>query len=251
MEGVCLPPEPVITQWGTWIKAAIFYAEKFEAIKELILNLEDNSQCVVQSKELLKNPLVPKQLVFIKWMYIAIIPYGATTWSTRTSLASTKANNISKVQRPAYVCITGVMRTCLSAAIYVILKRTPLQLMIEIVAKRTRYKMIRNGVIKRKSTSFRTKEKEMELEVYGPRTRNFENTQSITGYALQQGSLPGIANSMATLVNCECRFCEDKTSIHVLTECVALQNKRELYLGYQIEEGDLPNLKPLQILHFF
>lgn len=66
MVGVCLPPEPVITRWGTWIKAAIFYAENFEAIKDLILDIEDNSQCVVQSKELLKNPLVPKQLVFIK-----------------------------------------------------------------------------------------------------------------------------------------------------------------------------------------
>ncbi|KAJ8949490.1 hypothetical protein NQ314_008181 [Rhamnusium bicolor] len=54
LPGVSLPLEPVITRWGTWIKAAIFYAEHFEAIKELILDIEDNSQRVVQSQLMLK-----------------------------------------------------------------------------------------------------------------------------------------------------------------------------------------------------
>lgn len=35
-------------------------------LKELILNIEDNSQCVVQSQLMLKNADVAKQLVFIK-----------------------------------------------------------------------------------------------------------------------------------------------------------------------------------------
>ncbi|KAH1006084.1 hypothetical protein HUJ04_006962 [Dendroctonus ponderosae] len=56
-----LPPEPVITRWGTWIKAAIFYAEHFEAIKELILDIEDNSQCVVQS-QLMSLSILEKSL---------------------------------------------------------------------------------------------------------------------------------------------------------------------------------------------
>lgn len=55
LPGVSLPPEPVITRWRTRIKTAIFYAEHFEAIKELILDTTDNSQCAVQSQLLLKK----------------------------------------------------------------------------------------------------------------------------------------------------------------------------------------------------
>lgn len=66
LPGVSLPPEPVITRWGVWINAAIFYAENFDAIKDLILDLEDDAQSVVQSKDLLQSASVARDLVFIK-----------------------------------------------------------------------------------------------------------------------------------------------------------------------------------------
>lgn len=50
-----------------------------------------------------------------------------------------------------------------------------------------------------------------------------------------------------------CRFCEeeDETSIHILSECAAIRNARAMYLGaYEIEEGDLPNIRPSHILDF-
>lgn len=31
-----LPPEPIITRWGTWLSAACFYSDNFEAIKQVI-----------------------------------------------------------------------------------------------------------------------------------------------------------------------------------------------------------------------
>lgn len=49
------------------------------------------------------------------------------------------------------------------------------------------------------------------------------------------------------------RICEemDETSVHILTECVELNNPRTLYLeAYQIENSDLPNLELFQVLHF-
>uniref|UniRef100_A0A6P7GZA6 Uncharacterized protein LOC114348782 n=1 Tax=Diabrotica virgifera virgifera TaxID=50390 RepID=A0A6P7GZA6_DIAVI len=36
-----LPPEPIITRWGTFLKPACFYAEHFLPIKELILSFEE------------------------------------------------------------------------------------------------------------------------------------------------------------------------------------------------------------------
>lgn len=32
-----LPPAPIITRWGTWVKAALFYAEHFDKIEEVII----------------------------------------------------------------------------------------------------------------------------------------------------------------------------------------------------------------------
>jgi len=62
---VPLPAEPVVTRWGTWLNAAIFYAKHFTELKTLILQLVDTSQCVVKSQELLKNNVVARQLVCI------------------------------------------------------------------------------------------------------------------------------------------------------------------------------------------
>ena len=35
-----LVPRPVITRWGTWIEAAIFYATNFESVKAVIFILQ-------------------------------------------------------------------------------------------------------------------------------------------------------------------------------------------------------------------
>ena len=93
LPGVSLPPEPVITRWGTWIKAAIFYAEHFEAIKEIVLSLEDNnSQCVVESQTMFKNVSVAKDLVFIK-VNFGFIPNLITSLENR-NLALRESINI-------------------------------------------------------------------------------------------------------------------------------------------------------------
>jgi hypothetical protein len=30
-----LPPQPILTRWGTWLQAAMFYSEHFDSIKEV------------------------------------------------------------------------------------------------------------------------------------------------------------------------------------------------------------------------
>lgn len=34
-----LPPEPILTRWGTWIEAALFYANNFTSIREVCIYL--------------------------------------------------------------------------------------------------------------------------------------------------------------------------------------------------------------------
>lgn len=38
-QDIPLPPQPILTRWGTWLDAAIFYAENFEKIKEVCLTI--------------------------------------------------------------------------------------------------------------------------------------------------------------------------------------------------------------------
>lgn len=57
-----LPPEPVITRWGTWIKAGVFFAENFQKISEFIDALEDHAAAVKKVKELAKCKDVQDEL---------------------------------------------------------------------------------------------------------------------------------------------------------------------------------------------
>ena len=42
---LALPPQPVLTRWGTWLNAALYYANNFDTIKTVVdsLNPEEAS----------------------------------------------------------------------------------------------------------------------------------------------------------------------------------------------------------------
>lgn len=41
---IALPPEPVITRWGTFLEAAFYHLDNFDIISGFILNLEDSKK---------------------------------------------------------------------------------------------------------------------------------------------------------------------------------------------------------------
>lgn len=62
-----LPPEPVLTRWGTWIKAANYYCEHFETIKSIINNFDDDDAVSIKkAKQYLADKSIETQLIFIK-----------------------------------------------------------------------------------------------------------------------------------------------------------------------------------------
>lgn len=67
MLGKPLPPQPVITRWGTWLAAAVFYAENFLEFKSVVLKIAevDDALCVQKVHELLKTTNTGKDLAFI------------------------------------------------------------------------------------------------------------------------------------------------------------------------------------------
>lgn len=67
LPGVPLPPEPVITRWGTWIEAVLYYAEHLEEIAPVFNEIPaDSAACVAAVKELLGDSSVKRDIVYIR-----------------------------------------------------------------------------------------------------------------------------------------------------------------------------------------
>ncbi|XP_017488838.1 PREDICTED: uncharacterized protein LOC108377085 isoform X1 [Rhagoletis zephyria] len=56
----------VITRWGTWLIAAVYYAENYDSIKRIIDQITDDAACVRFSKQLLSKKSVQGNLIYIK-----------------------------------------------------------------------------------------------------------------------------------------------------------------------------------------
>jgi len=61
-----LAPSPVLTRWGTWLQAAIFYSDNFVQFQKVVDQLENDAACVGKLKAVMSNPKVVRELAFIK-----------------------------------------------------------------------------------------------------------------------------------------------------------------------------------------
>jgi len=74
LPGLPLPPEPVITRWGTWIEAVIFNANNYEGIKTVVEKLDNDLSAIVEScKKMFNLPTVKNDLAFIKINFSGLI----------------------------------------------------------------------------------------------------------------------------------------------------------------------------------
>lgn len=65
-----LPPEPVLTRWGTWLEAAMYYATHFEDFRSVVLLFSDtDSKSIQDCKVILNKPEVQNSLAFLKTHY--------------------------------------------------------------------------------------------------------------------------------------------------------------------------------------
>ena len=60
-----LPPQPIITRWGTWISAAVYYASNFLSVIKVVNALEDEASSIIAAKKLLESSEVKNDLKFI------------------------------------------------------------------------------------------------------------------------------------------------------------------------------------------
>lgn len=51
LPNLALPPEPIITRWGTWLKAVLFYAENFDSVKQVVDQFDSSAAIAIQSSK--------------------------------------------------------------------------------------------------------------------------------------------------------------------------------------------------------
>ncbi|KAL4125966.1 hypothetical protein QTP88_010198 [Uroleucon formosanum] len=63
---ISLPPQPVLTRWGTWLSAANYYCEHYETLKEIILGLNrEDSISIEKAQDLMEDCDLKSDLIYI------------------------------------------------------------------------------------------------------------------------------------------------------------------------------------------
>lgn len=97
-----LPPSPCLTRWGTWLSAALYYAEHFEAIKETVGELDQrDAESISVLNEIFQNPELQTHLVFIK-AHFTDIPVVLTKLQSRSLTAPAAWRLFSDVLHPFF-----------------------------------------------------------------------------------------------------------------------------------------------------
>ena len=61
-----LPPDPVLTRWGTWIEAALFYASHFDVVKTILAELDPREAAAIEKgQSLMESDELQRDLAFI------------------------------------------------------------------------------------------------------------------------------------------------------------------------------------------
>ena len=82
-----LPPNPVITRWGTWVEAVEYHAAHFDAVQTIVRSFDEgDNAAIAQAKTLLQSPSLKEDLIFI-----------ASTFSTLPSAIEKLENSGSEL----------------------------------------------------------------------------------------------------------------------------------------------------------
>ncbi|XP_025422833.1 uncharacterized protein LOC112692391 [Sipha flava] len=99
-----LPPEPILTRWGTWIMAASYYCKYYKDIRRVLLSI--NSEDVISVKEaqqLIQDPNMEANLVYIHSNF-GFIPEYITKLETQYISLSEALSAVKYVQNKLNDC---------------------------------------------------------------------------------------------------------------------------------------------------
>ena len=68
-----VPPQPVLTRWGTWLSAAKYYSSNFQAVKNIVNSFQGEGKLVTAAKECLGKECLRDQLEELVCCYGVLI----------------------------------------------------------------------------------------------------------------------------------------------------------------------------------
>lgn len=94
-----MPPRPIITRWGTWIDAAIYFATNFEKVERFFNELDpkDDAKCVRKAKAAICQANIKNDLTFIK-SHFACLPVAITKLEEKGTLLSEAIEKFKSVR---------------------------------------------------------------------------------------------------------------------------------------------------------
>lgn len=73
LPGIPLPPEPILTRWGTWLNCVNFIADNYAGIKDVICEFDPHSSISIKKCiDIFNNPALIKQVAHIQANYVCI-----------------------------------------------------------------------------------------------------------------------------------------------------------------------------------
>ncbi len=84
-----LPPQPVITRWGTWLDAVQYYVDHYEEIRDVVQNIDDNSLAISKARALLRDDSVIGEITQIGTSFSKISTAISTLQNTQRSMKDT------------------------------------------------------------------------------------------------------------------------------------------------------------------
>ncbi|CAI6371628.1 unnamed protein product [Macrosiphum euphorbiae] len=95
---VNLPPEPVITRWGTWINAATYDCENIQAVRHIIGLIDQEDAISIQkAKKCLGNLNLENNLAYIKSNF-SILSVAIDKLQTKNLSLATSLNIIENIE---------------------------------------------------------------------------------------------------------------------------------------------------------
>ena len=80
------PPHPVVTRWGRWLEAALYYAKYLPTVRSIVSSLKKDGLLMVKAQEIIQNPAIPMQLLEIQQNYEPLLRMISQLESTSSTI---------------------------------------------------------------------------------------------------------------------------------------------------------------------
>lgn len=96
---LALPPRPIVTRWGTWLEAVVYYADNFENIKSVIDELnKDDASSIEILQNLLKDSTLQNKLSYIS-ANLSFLCLSIKKLETSTNLLTVTINEVHDIEK--------------------------------------------------------------------------------------------------------------------------------------------------------